>query len=340
VQVRKKTRDNILNLAALPAPAETVDPWLASLAADDRSTHTIRSYGCSARQFLDWFYAQERRAASLADFTPIALVGYRNALQHHQRKATNSVNVQVAALRAWCAWLHEQGLLPTNPAVRFKSVGRQAPLAPQGLADREVNALLREAQRTRHSTRDYAVLQVLLQTGMRIGECADLTYQDISFGERQGSVTIRGGKGNKARTIPLNGSARKALADYVAPALGVAPTLVAVADAWPRRQPTTSPTPLWRSQKGGRLTTQALRGMIDNLVRACAARELVRADASAHTLRHTFAMHYLQENPGDLIGLATLLGHSSLETTRIYGQPTAEQLATQVDRLNLNAYTG
>ncbi len=67
-------------------------------------------------------------------------------------------------------------------------------------------------------------------------------------------------------------------------------------------------------------------------------RQLVPADASAHTLRHTFAMFYLEDNPGDLVGLATLLGHSSLDTTRIYGQPTSVMLAARVDRLSLNAY--
>jgi integrase len=47
---------------------------------------------------------------------------------------------------------------------------------------------------------------------MRIGECAALTWGDIRFGEKQGQVLIRRGKGNKARTVPLNTSARTALA--------------------------------------------------------------------------------------------------------------------------------
>ncbi len=81
-----------------------------------------------------------------------------------------------------------------------------------------------------------------------------------------------------------------------------------------------------------------MRRVIDCLVRAASARGLLPVDASAHTLRHTFAMFYLKDNPGDLIGLATLLGHSSLDTTRIYGQPTSEMLAARVDKLSLNAY--
>jgi len=59
---------------------------------------------------------------------------------------------------------------------------------------------------------------------------------------------------------------------------------------------------------------------------------------SAHTLRHTFAWFYLREQPGDLIGLAPLLGRRSLDTTRIDGQPAAEQLAARVEALALNAY--
>src|SRR5215212_3784229 len=101
------------------------------------------------------------------------------------------------------------------------------------------------------------------------------------------------GKGNKARTVPLNATARTALAEYAAPWLGVAPTLPAVARAWPRRRPDAGGTPLWRSQKGGRLSAAAMRRTIDRLVADCARRGLVPADASAHTLRHTFAAHYL-----------------------------------------------
>ena len=49
-------------------------------------------------------------------------------------------------------------------------------------------------------------------------------------------------------------------------------------------------------------------------------------------------MNNLKDNPGDLIWLAAILVHSSIDTTRIYGQPTAKQLATRVDRLSINAY--
>lgn len=315
-----------------------VGEWLRSLEADDRSVHTIRSYAGAVKRFLEWYETEERRKLDPADLTAAALVGYRNELQHQRGKATATVNAELAGLRSWCDWLVDSGHLQSDPAARLRSVGRQGPPAPKGLDDRQVNALLREGSRSRHAVRDYALLQVLLQTGMRIGECAALDYEDVTFGERSGSVMIRGGKGNKARAVPLNASARQALASYAAPAIGVESSLTAVARAWPRRRRGEPGSPLWGSQKGGRLSSQAIRRVIDGLVRAASRRGLVPEDVSAHTLRHTFAMFYLKDNPGDLVGLATILGHSSLDTTRIYAQHSAAYLASRVDRLALNAY--
>jgi site-specific recombinase XerD len=312
--------------------------WARDLESADRSGHTVRAYAVAVRDFLSWYRDEEGRSPTLADLTPIALLGYRNELQHERGKSTSTVNTRLAGLRSFCGWLVEREHLPADPSSRLRSVGRQAPPAPKGLTDKQVNALLREASRSRHAVRDYALVQLLLQTGMRIGECAAVDLEDISFGERGGSVTIRAGKGNKARAVPLNASVRQALAAYAAPLLGVGSSMSAVAKAWPQRRSGTASTSLWGSQKGGRLSSQAMRRVIDCLVRAASARELLPADASAHTLRHTFAMFYLKDNPGDLIGLATLLGHSSLDTTRIYGQPTSEMLASRVDRLSLNAY--
>jgi len=85
------------------------------------------------------------------------------------------------------------------------------------------------------------------------------------------------------------------------------------------------------SQKGGALTTSAMGQMIADLVEAAGV--LVPEETSAHTLRHTFARSYLAQYPGDVVGLATLLGHSSLDTTRLYSQPEVSQLATRVEQL-------
>ena len=71
-----------------------------------------------------------------------------------------------------------------------------------------------------------------------------------------------------------------------------------------------------------------------------AAGKLVPQETSAHSLRHTFARSYLSIYPGDVVGLATLLGHSSLDTTQLYSRLAVSQLAARVERLSLNAYSG
>src|SRR5262249_25580670 len=163
-------------------------------------------------------------------------------------------------------------------------------------------------------------------TGIRLSECAALTFEDITFAERSGLLRVRAGKGNKARSVPLNASAREAIAVYVAPRLGIErPFMKAVAKAWPKPKTPEAREPIFLSQKGGALTTSAMGQMIADLVKAAGA--LVPEETSAHALRHTFARSYLTQYPGDVVGLATLLGHSSLDTTRLYSQPEVSQLA-------------
>lgn len=321
-----------------PSPEEVLPRWLEELQASDRAKGTIRRYRSAVEGFLTWYERCEQRPLTFSTLTPIALVGYRTYVQRTQHRATSTVNGQISALRAFCAWLTEERYLEVNPAKRLKLVGRQEASSREGLNDTQVNALLRQARSSRDSLRNYAIVQVLLQTGMRLDECSQLTLDDIELGERSGRVMIRQGKGNKARIVPLNASARQALAEYMASRLACDPSVKAVARDWPARSSDSPSNPLWLSQKKGILTTSAMRQMIDVLVRDTAARALVPAQTSAHTLRHTFARNYLAEHPGDIVGLASLLGHSSLDTTRIYSQPTIELLATRMEGLRQNAY--
>ncbi len=284
--------------------------WLADLRANDLAPGTVRRYKSAIESFLAWYDKEEQRCLTLEQLSPITLIGYRNFLQRTQQRATSTVNGHISALRTWCAWLTIERYLETNPAKRIKLVGRQEMSSREGLSPTQVNALLRQVQSSRDAVRNYAVVQILLQTGVRLDEGSQLTLADIEFGERSGRVTIRS-----------------------------EPTVKAVATAWPRSPSQARSTPLWRSQKGGTLTTSAMRQMLDIVVHHAAARGLVPASTSAHTLRHTFARDYLAENPGDVVGLASLLGHTSLDTTRIYSQPTLEQLTTRVESLNQNAYS-
>lgn len=241
------------------SPEDLVLHWKSYLQDHDHAPGTVKKYTQAVSLFLEWYTREERAPLQLAVLTPLALIGYRNELQHKQHKSISTINLRVSALRAWCAWLVEQGYLTTDPAARVKLVSGTAGSKREGLSSSQVNALLRQAQASRDPARNYAIVQVLLQTGIRLSECSGLTLGDITFGERSGTLLIRAGKGNKVRSVPLNASARDALAAYVAPRLGVEKvSLKAVAAKWPKPKSPCPVEPVWLSQKGGAITTSAM----------------------------------------------------------------------------------
>lgn len=321
-----------------PVHAATMQ-WLAALADADVSPQTIRRYGTVVHDFIAWYTGAYGAPLAFDQLVPTVVIAYRNHLQKTRQPST--VNVHISALRTWGTWLLETGYMAQNPTQRLKVVGRtEASGQPKGLADRAINGLLAEAQRS--GPREYAIVMLMLQTGVRIGECAALRWGDITLGERRGDLLVRSGKGRKARTVPLTLSARQALATYAAPLLGARSALLKdVVAVWPRDQQ--GQMPIWQTRKrhvSAALTATAMRRIIATLVRLCEARGMLPLDSqvSAHTLRHTFAMAYLTEHPGDLAGLGTILGHSSLDVTRIYANPTTDQLRQRMEGLPLNAY--
>ena len=317
-------------------PWQTVSLWAQHLGQVDYAAATVKRYCGSVRQFLTWYEKQERRPVELVDLTPIAMMGYRQTMQ--QNRTTATTNIHVAALRAWGSWLSDRRFVDADPAERLKSVGHVKADAPGSLSDKELNALLRAARASRYGQRNYAICQLLLQTGMRLGECQALRWQDIEYSERKGFVLIRAGKGNKARSVPLNGSARAALAEYAAGPLDCSAEPKEVARAWSSLSLEEKRRPLWLSQKGKKLSASAIGRMFTTLVNDCAARGLLPADATPHSLRHSFAHRYLEQNSGDLVGLARILGHESLETTRVYLRLSADDLAQRMEQMSINAF--
>jgi site-specific recombinase XerD len=316
--------------------AHLIDAWRTYLHNHDHAAGTIKKYTQAVAGLLSWYEEQNQEPLTLDAFTPIVLIGYRNELQHEQQKSISTINLRLSALRAWCSWLQEQGYLAVDPAARVKLLSGTSGSNREGLTPTQVNALLHLAEQSPDPLRNYAIVQLLVQTGLRLSECRGLTFGDITIGERSGTILVRAGKGNKVRSIPLNSSAREALANYVAPRLEVNKVSVkTVAAAWPSKTSPLFSQSLWLTQRGT-LTTSGMGQMIADLVKATNGK--VPEETSAHTLRHTFARQYLSRYTDDLVGLATLLGHSSLDTTRLYCQPSAKQLGTRIERLNINAY--
>jgi integrase/recombinase XerC len=266
--------------------ASAVREFLAALAEDHVSGRTARLYVGHLARFAAWLGG--RYQAGLLDATAHDLREYRTRLAARQRPA--SVNGALAALRRFSRWAHAAGHLGgrADPAAKLQPLPAQ-PLAPKGFAAVERQRLRREAERA-GPVAD-AVVTTLLNTGLRVDELVRLTWEDVALAPRSGRARVRG-KGAKIRTVPLNAAVREALAAI---------------------RPDPAAGPLFRGKRGP-YTDRGVRALLATLGRRAGV-----AGVHPHRFRHNAARRLVEAV--DLPTVAALLGHSRLETVRIYSQP-------------------
>lgn len=285
-----------------------------SLRAADLAEATRRGYLADLGRFRAWIEASRGEGVPLRRINTVDLTNYRQHLIRLEKLRAASVNRKVQALKKFFGWTQQKKLVSVNPAAVLRFLRRQERAQPKGLHEDEIQALLRAAGQTGHglARRNYALLQLFLQAGLRVGEVSRLAIADCEINNRSGMVRVRAGKGGKEREVPLNASARRALAQYLKTRVDHEPA-----------------EPLFLSERGGQaMSLRTVQATIQELARRA---KITRVPVSAHTLRHSFALAFLRRNPGKLVELATLLGHESLDTTAIYLRPSAEELARAVE---------
>ncbi|MBF0333918.1 MAG: tyrosine-type recombinase/integrase [Alphaproteobacteria bacterium] len=303
-----------------PNPAAACDPdWLAAfrvaLERADLAAATVQAYLKDVRLFLRWLDADP--AAGFPRMSELDLIAWRQHLIAERGLRPATVNRRLEALRRLGRWAAEAGRLPGNLANGVRPLRQARDRQPVGLTIAEVHALLRAAGASGHghARRDYALVQLLVQTGLRVGEAAALRRADVEVRERSGLVRVRDGKGGKAREVPLNAMARRALRLYL------------------EQRPDDVADALFLSGRHAPLPVRSIQAIVGRLARRA---RLDRLPVSAHTLRHTFALNFLRANPGQLVELASLLGHESLDTTALYTRPSRDDLAAGLERSPLN----
>ncbi len=228
------------------------------------------------------------------------------APSRERNQAVSTVNRCLVSVRRFYGWLKESRQIAASPAEAVKELRRQD-LAPKTLARSEIRKLLRECE-ARHDLRAAAIFNFLLYTGARVSELAALEQSDLVLSERSGWATFRLAKGGKQRTVPVPLVARRALEAYLA------------------SRPPLQTSKLFVGERGP-LTTRGVRAICAKYSAICGMR------IHPHLLRHVFGHEYLASNSNDLVGLASLLGHENLNTTRRYVQRTADQLHEATERV-------
>jgi integrase/recombinase XerD len=291
----------------LHSVTDDLTAFVLELYRQEAAPKTIANYQSDLACFARWFTHTNAEAFTAAAVTPSDVRDYNAPLVGVEHRAPATVNRRLAALRKFFSWAKADGRsseLPTE-TVKMLPNGRRS---PKGLEKREVDRLIRVAERA-GKKRDVAILLLLRHTGLRVAELCALHLDDIDLHERKGAVTVRSGKGNKYRVVPLNADVRRSLGQYLV------------------MRPRAADNHFFVSQKGGGLQMQAVRQLVEKY-----ARQAGLEDVTPHTLRHSFAKQLLAEGV-DLVTVSTLLGHERLETTAIYTQPGPRDLERAVQKL-------
>ncbi len=269
------------------------------------SPHTIASYRDTFRLLLVFAQRRMNRPPSqlaLKDLSPSLVSDFLDQLEAKRDNTARTRNLRLAAIRSFFRFVaveapEQSGMIQRVLAIPNKRC--QRPLI--GFLTRaEVEALLEAVDcKSWIGRRDYALLLVAMQTGLRLSELTGLCREDVTLGP--GAYLQCIGKGRKQRCTPLSKTTRRVLQAWVK-------------EPWPVASKFIFP-----SLSGGRLSADAVQDLVNKHVAAARANcsSLVKKQVTPHVLRHTAAMELLQAGI-DRALIALWLGHESVETTQIY----------------------
>jgi integrase/recombinase XerC len=223
---------------------------------------------------------------------------------HEQGYAKTTIARRLAAVRSWCRFLCRQGILVANPAQGLRGP-RQDKKLPHFLGIEDLFGLLETPPAdTPLGVRDRAILETLYSAGLRVSELTGLNVEDLDLDE--GTATVRG-KGRRERLALLGPQALEALRQWL---------------TWRQNLVEgTDQAAVFLNKRATRLTSRSVGRLVEKYLSFAG----LDPRTSPHTLRHTFATHLLDRG-ADIRSVQELLGHRSLSTTQIYTHVTTHRL--------------
>jgi integrase/recombinase XerD len=278
-----------------------------------QAEHTQKTYAALLKKFTDWAAKQ-----NLTDWKSVELKHLMAFLQHERarlladepkesvkRLSSESVYLEIAALRAFYRFAETEKLLPANVAENL-SLPRRWQRLPKALSNDEIKKLLEpEKPETPENLCDQAVLELGYASGLRLAELRNLRLEQLHLDA--GFINVIG-KGNKERVVPVGRTAVAALNRYIK-------------TGRPKLVTPKSPANVFLTRRGTPFAAVTLWLHI----KECVRRAGVSRNITPHMLRHSFATHLL-EHGADLRVIQELLGHANISTTEIYTHVTGNRL--------------
>jgi site-specific recombinase XerD len=277
--------------------------FLRALQGQNFSPKTLRAYGDDLTQFLAWVEKNRVDFDIPARFSRGDIEGFMQYLAAKRLTGVTRVR-KLAAIRKFFAFLEENSILAANPANTVKGARREEK-EPNILYKEQYKALLYEAS---DNIRDYAIIQTFLQTGIRLGELANLRVDEVDLEHRL--LTVRQGKGKKDRQIPLVDDVLKALRNYV---------------RYRNTELIVDDDTFFLAKNGTSMNVSTVKYLVAKYVKKAGIRKKV----SVHTLRHTFGAHKADKHMS-LATLQELMGHKKKETTLKYIHLAKTNLRTEM----------
>ncbi|MGD9604838.1 MAG: tyrosine recombinase XerC [Bacilli bacterium] len=266
---------------------------------------TVLAYQSDIQEFRD--FLKTNNLGTLLEVKP-NFTRYFLANLNNKHYRPRSVARKMSSLRSFFKFLQNEGIVDDNVFSEVTSP-KLDKILPKQIYPMEIQALF-DAIDTKDAMgkRNFALLELLYGTGIRVSEFCSLKISDLDF--HNNSLIVMG-KGSKERYLPFHENVKKAVIDYLQ--FGRTELL---------KRAKTPPTEiLFVNYHGGPLQPRGVRVILNDL--ALKASESLKV--SPHKLRHSFATHLL-DNGVDLRSVQELLGHVNLSTTQIYTHVSKEKL--------------
>jgi len=276
---------------------ESIALYADTLRGSNAAALSIKAYMGDLKQFMAWLQTRRVDWDIPYRIERIDIIGFINKLAAEKKTAVTRRR-KLAAIRGFLKFCKDNQIIFGNPADTIEGPIREQ-RDPLVLLKTEYKALLQVAGQNR---RDFAIVMLFLQTGLRVSELVNLRLDDVSLETRE--LTVRQGKGRKDRVVPLVGQALEALKAYLK-----------------GRTPNLEYNNVFLARNQTSMDQRTVRYRIRKYYEQAG----IKKKGSVHTLRHTFATHQVH-NGLKINQLKEVLGHKKMETTYKY---------VHLDRTNL-----